>query len=190
MHRLTRATLSFAALLGIARVATAQAGLTSNIATATLSAAKTASLSVSITSGATQTIANLVDNTVNTFPAATPVVIQTDWDINPSAASISLVGYFSAPSQALANGTDYLPSSLVLGRVSTGLPTSFTAFTQNALAGVGTAGGSLVLFTQAINGANKQSSRTDNLELQIDMTGQAATAGTYTGTLNLRLVTQ
>ncbi len=190
MLRLTRATLSVAALLGMAQVATAQGGLTSNIATATLSAAKAASLSVSITSGASQSIANLVDNAVNTFPGATPVVIQTDWDINPSAASISLVGYFSAPSQALANGTDYITSSLILGRVSTGLPTSFTTFTQNALAGVGTAGGSLVLFTQAINGTNKQSSRTDNLELRIDMTGQTATAGTYTGTLNLRLVTQ
>jgi hypothetical protein len=76
------------------------------------------------------------------------------------------------------------------GRMSTGTPTSFTAFTQAAVGGAGQAGGSLLLFTTTITGVNKKSSRTDNLELQIDLTGQSATAGTYTGTLNLRAVTQ
>ena len=41
-----------------------------------------------------------------------------------------------------------------------------------------------------MNGTNKKSNRTDDLYLQIDLTGQTATAGTYTGTLNLRAITQ
>jgi hypothetical protein len=169
-------------------VARAQAGLQSNIATVTINATKVASLTVAVNSGGTQTLATLTDNAINTF--ATPVNITTSWDINPSAASVVLVGYFSTPAQALANGTDYIASSLIQGRVSTGSPTTFTAFTQNAVGGVGSAGGTLQLFSQPITGANKKSNRTDNLDLRIDLTGQTATAGTYAGTLNLRAVTQ
>jgi len=64
------------------------------------------------------------------------------------------------------------------------------AFTQSAVGGVGTASGSLTLFTETITGANKKSTRTIDLELQLDLTGQTTTPGTYTGTLNLRAVTQ
>lgn len=176
------------AVAAFAGVAQAQAGLLSNIATVTINATKPTVLTVAINSGGTQTMANLTDNATNNF--ATPVNITTTWDINPSAASVSLVGYFTTPSQALANGTDYITSALMKGRMTTGTPTSFTAFTQNAVGGAGVAGGSLLLFTTNITGVNKKSSRTDNLDLQIDLTGQTVTAGTYTGTLNLRAVTQ
>lgn len=168
--------------------ASAQPGLLSNIATVTINATKPTSLTVTVNSGGTQTLASLTDNATNNF--ATPVNITTAWDINPSAASVSLVGYFSNPAQALTNGPDNIASSLVKGMMSTGTPTSMTAFTQNAVGGAGQAGGSLLLFTTAISGANKKSSRTDDLNLQIDLTGQTATAGTYNGTLNLRAVTQ
>ena len=176
------------ALATFAGTAQAQAGLLSNIAVVTINATKPTSLTVLVNSGGTQTMANLTDNIANNF--STPVNITTAWDINPSAASVSLLGYFSTPAQALANGTDYITSSLVKGKMSTGTPVAFTAFTQNAVGGAGQAGGSLLLFTTAITGANKKSSRTDNLDLQIDLTGQTATAGLYTGTLNLRAVTQ
>jgi hypothetical protein len=79
----------------------------------------------------------------------------------------------------------------VLGRMTTGLPVAFTAITQNAVGGVGTAGGSLRLFAQNITGANKKTSRTDNLNLQINLTGFPTLApGLYSGTLNLKAVTQ
>jgi len=71
-----------------------------------------------------------------------------------------------------------------------GAPAAFTAFTNNAVGGVGTAGGSLTLLAEAITGANKSASRTFDLALQLDLTGQTTTPGTYTGTLNLRAVTQ
>jgi hypothetical protein len=56
---------------------------------------------------------------------------------------------------------------------------------------VGSAGGSLQLFSVNISGANKNSGRTDNLDLRLDLVGfPALAAGAYTGVLNLRAVTQ
>ena len=70
--------------------------------------------------------------------------------------------------------------------MTTGLPVAFTAITQNAVGGIGTAGGSLRLFAQNITGVNKKTSRTDNLNLQINLTGFPTLApGLYSGTLNL-----
>lgn len=189
---ITIRTLTRAAtlLLVASQVASAQSGTLSNVATVSLSATKPAALTLTINSGGTQTLATLADNAVNSF--ATPVNITTAWDINPSASAVVLVGYFSTPAQALANGTDYIASSLVKGRIGTS--GAFNPFSGAVVTGgassVGVASGSLQLFSQSINGANKKSSRSDDLYLQIDLTGQTATAGTYAGTLNLRAITQ
>jgi len=181
-----------AALTIVATKASAQAGLTSNVDNVSLSAVKSSSLTVTVNSGNSQSIASITDNAVNAFPSS--VNITTAWDINPSAASVTLVGYFATPASALTNGTFNIASSLVMGKVTTagapGAPTSFTAFTGAAVGGVGTAGGSLTLFSETITGANKKSNRTIDLSLQLDLTGQTTTPGTYTGTLNLRAVTQ
>jgi hypothetical protein len=172
--------------------AAAQAGLTSNAAIVALSAVKATSLTVAVNSGGTQSIASITDNATNNFPSA--VNITTSWDINPTAASVTLVGYFSSATAALSNGSFNIATSSVKGRVTTagapGAPASFTAFTQSAVGGVGTASGSLTLFSETITAANKKSTRTIDLELQLDLTGQTTTPGTYTGTLNLRAVTQ
>jgi hypothetical protein len=161
------------------RVAGAQAGTGSPARIIALAATKTSQLSVVIGSGSVQTIASLTDNAVNNFPA--PVVITTSWDVNPGQTNtVNLVG-----------PTTQIPSSRVLGRVTTGLPVTFTAITQNALGGVGTAGGSLRLFAQNITGVNKKANRTDNLQLQINLTGfPTLVPGLYSGTLNLQAVTQ
>jgi surface antigen len=192
MIRLRTLSVSAAALTFFAATASAQAGLTSNTESVALSAVKSTSLTVTVNSGATQNIASITDNAVNTFPSA--VNITTAWDINPSAASVTLVGYFANAAQALSNGTFHIATTQVKGRVTTAgapnAPTSFTAFTSNAVGAVGTAGGSLTLFSETITGANKNSNRTIDLELQLDLTGQTTTPGTYTGTLNLRAVTQ
>lgn len=177
-------------LAAVAGTAQAQSGLLSNAATVTLSATKQASLTIAINSGGTQTMSALTDNVVNNF--ATPVNITTTWDINPSASAVTLVGFFSNPSQALVNGSDFIASSLVRARLGTS--GAFNPFTGAAVTGgassVGVAGGTLALFTQAISGANRRSNRTDDLYLQIDLTGQTVSAGTYAGTLNLRAITQ
>ena len=93
----------------------------------------------------------------------------------------------------MTGGSVQIPSSRILGRVTTGVPTTFTPFTQSAIAGAGTAGGSLnlVLIGIGITGTNKQGSRTDNLELQLDLVGfPDLPVGNYTGTMNIRAVAQ
>jgi hypothetical protein len=147
-------------------------------------------LGVTVTSGAVQTITGVTDNAVNNFP--TPVSIQTSWNVNPGQTStVVLMAYFSLPAQALVGATTTIPSSRIKGRMSTGLPTTFTALNQNGVGGVGSAGGSLRLFTVNISGANKNASRNDNLDLQLDLVGlPPLPAGAYAGVLNLRAVTQ
>ena len=184
MIRLRILPVAVATFALVSTKASAQAGLTSNVANVSLSAVKATSLTVAVNSGGTQSIASITDNATNNFPSA--VNITTSWDINPSAASVSLVGYFSSAAAALTNGTFNIATTQVKGRVTT----AATAFTQSAVGGVGTASGSLTLFTETITGANKKSTRTIDLELQLDLTGQTTTPGTYTGTLNLRAVTQ
>jgi hypothetical protein len=155
-----------------------------------LAATAPGDLSVLVTAGAVQTIAGVADNAVNNFPA--PVVIQTTWSVNPGQTNtVNLVAYFSVPAQALVGGITQIPSSRVLGRVTTGLPVAYTPLTQNALGGIGSAGGSLRLFSVNINGSNKSAARTDNLDLQLNLVGfPALPAGVYAGVLNLRAVTQ
>jgi hypothetical protein len=155
-----------------------------------LAATAPGALSVTVTSGAVQSIAGVADNAVNNFPA--PVVIQTAWNVNPGQTNtVHLVAYFSVPAQALVGGSTQIPSSRVLGRMTTGLPVTFTAITQNGVGGVGSAGGSLRLFSVNIGGGNKDASRTDNLDLQLNLVGfPTLPAGAYTGVINLRAVTQ
>ena len=192
MIRLRILPVALAAFAMVSAKASAQAGLTSNVGSVSLSAVKATSLTVAVNSGGTQSIASITDNATNNFPSA--VNITTAWDINPTAASVTLVGYFSSAAAALSNGSFNIATTQVKGRVPTAgapnAPASFTAFTQNAVGSVGTASGSLTLFSETITGANKKSTRTIDLELQLDLTGQTTTPGTYTGTLNLRAVTQ
>lgn len=166
----------------------AQVGAVGNPRVISLSAVKPGTLTVGVLSGMVQNLPNVADNALNSWP--TPVVIITQWNVNPGQTNtVNLMAYFTTPAQALV-GSVQIPSSRVRGQMTTGLPVAFTAFTQNAVGGIGAAGGSLRLFSQAITGINKNSSRTDNLNLQLDLTGTALPPGTYTGTLNIRAVTQ
>lgn len=193
---LLRRALGLAAAwsLAVAPVAIAQAGLLSPIRNVAMSATKPSVLTVLVASGSAQTLAGITDNAVNLFPS--PVSITTAWDLRPGTAAVRLIAWFGTPAQALANGTNYIAASRIRGRVRTTpvlaqQPTAWTSFTQNTSSGVGINGGTLRLFRIPITAANRRSSRTQNLELQLDLTGQpATTAGTYSGTLNLRAVTQ
>jgi hypothetical protein len=167
----------------------AQVGAFGPARVVTLSAIRPGTLTVGVTSGMIQTIASLTDNAVNSFP--TPVVIVTQWNVNPGQTNtVDLVAYFTTPSQALVGGAVQIPSSRVLGRMTTGLPVAFTPISANGVGGIGPAGGSLRLFSQNITGINKNASRTDNLDLQLDLGGVFLPPGTYSGTLNLRAITQ
>ena len=183
-----RLLVSAAILVVPAGRAEAQVGAVGNPRIITLSAVKPGTLTVGVLSGMVQNLPNVADNALNNWP--TPVVIITQWNVNPGQTNtVNLMAYFTTPAQALV-GAVPIPSSRLRGRMATGLPVAFTAFTQNAVGGIGTVGGSLRLFSQNITGVNKNSSRTDNLNLQLDLTGMTLAPGTYTGTLNIRAVTQ
>jgi hypothetical protein len=160
--------------------------LNSNSATVALTANLAESLSISATPGtATFTLVPLGTSNSQT------VAITQSWALQSSRAHVTLTGWFSSAAQALTNGATtpaYIPSSAVFGQVTTGSPTTYTAFTQTPGTGaLGVSGASLVLTTTAITSANYSFTRTDNLNMQINLTGlNGLPAGTYTGTLNLQ----
>jgi hypothetical protein len=158
----------------------------------TVSAAIAGSIAVSVNAGTLQALGNVSDNVANSFPS--PVGISLTWDLHPSTGAVQVIGYFSNPAAAMISGPFSIPSSWLMGRVLTagvqGAPTTFTAFSQNAVGGVGMAGGSLSLATQPILGYSKTGTLTFDLELQLDLTGRVLTPGAYSGTLNIRAVTQ
>jgi hypothetical protein len=155
----------------------------SNTANVALNATLAQTISVSVTSGSTVNF-----TLVNGSPADgdVPAVISTSWNLNPGlTGAVTLYGYFATPAQAMTDGGgNDIPTSLVLGRMATGTPTSYTAFTGTNP--VGPAGGSLALFSEAITGANKIKTRSDNLDLRVDLTGQTIPAASYTGTLHIQ----
>ncbi|HET7497656.1 MAG TPA: hypothetical protein VFM00_05090 [Candidatus Eisenbacteria bacterium] len=162
---------------------TASAQAISNIGNVNLNATLPQSVTVSVTSGSSVNFA-LTENAATN--GSVPTVIQTAWNVNPGqVGAVTLYGYFDVPAQALTDGGgNNIPTSWVEGQMTTGTPTTYTTFTQTNPSGP--AGGSLSLFSNAITGLNKISSRTDNLDLRINLTGQTLPAGTYTGVLRLQ----
>jgi hypothetical protein len=159
----------------------AAAQLNSVIANVALSATKGESLTVTVTAGSTVSF----DLSTTVANGSVPVTIQTTWVISPARLSVSLYGYFDTATAALTDGLgNNIPSANVKGRMTTGAPTTFTTVTQSPV--LGTAGASVILFTEVILGTNKNKTRSDNLDLQIDQTGLTLPAGTYTGTLRLQ----
>jgi len=156
----------------------ASAQVLSNVGNVTLSGSVQEFISVS-PGVATVNFALLPGAIVDGAPT---VPITTSWNLKPGGGlTLTLYAYFDFSTAALT-GPNNIPSADVLGRVS---PGAFTAFTQAGPV----AGASLLLFTQAISGTNKVDSRTDNLDVRIDLTGPAETllpAGDYTGTMRIR----
>lgn len=146
------------------------------------------SLTLLIGSGAVQNIPSLVDNRINTFPV--PVSVTTQWQLSSIVTRIDLVGYFSAPTAAISNGSYNIPSSRLEGQMVTGRVPTYTPFTQQPVLGSGTPGGTLHLYRQIIIlPANAQGQRTDVLTLRLNLQGlPKLPAGTYRGTLTLRAV--
>jgi hypothetical protein len=119
-----------------------------------------------------------------------PVAITTSWQgsLCLFACTISLYGYFNNANAALSGGGTpivNIPSSAVLGQVTTGSPTTYTPFNQTDP--LGGAGAGLTLFQQNFILLNFSGGRTDSLNLEIDLTTQPqVTAGSYSGTLYIQ----
>ncbi len=171
----------------------AQVGLASAATAVALSATKAASVSVTLPGGSSATLPGALVTGPNDLA---PIPVATSWEVDPRrTAAVALVAYFGQPARALAGSAAAIPSTAVLGRVLTGGPKSFTPFTGSPVATgstlAGAAGGTLVLFTQAISDANAVGRRSDHLEVRIDLSGTPELpAGSYTGTLNLLVITQ
>jgi hypothetical protein len=163
--------------LAWAQVPRAFAQIDSNQASVNLNAVIAESITVSAAPG-TVNFNPLNPNGVTGGDSA--ITIGTAWVLNPSRATLSTYAYFASAAAALTNSSDAsftISSSRVEGKVGAG---AFSAFTGNSPFA---AGSSQTIATVAIVGNNKNSSRSDTLTLQIDTTGSALPAGTYTGTL-------
>jgi hypothetical protein len=163
----------------------ARAQLNSNTSTITLNATLAESLSVS----ATPTTVTFTLVAGGTALGNVPVAITTTWVLASSRANVVLDGYFSTATAALSGSASpvvNIPTSEVYGLMSTGTPTSYTAFTANTA--LGPTGAGLLLYTQALSSTNRNSSRTDNLLLEINLSAQPQlpAASNYTGSLFLQ----
>ncbi len=194
MWLLRSCVLAVASSVLLSGVATAQPKVQSTVSAipAASAAAAAGTVSISIGAGETQSLGGVTDNAPNNFPS--PVSISLTWDLHPSTGTVDVLAYFTNPAAAMTSGPVSIPASWMKGRVlATGVqnaPSTYTAFTQNGVGGVGTAGGSLRLFSQPVLGYSKSGTLTVNLDLQLDLTGRTMTPGSYTGTLNIRAVSQ
>lgn len=183
--RIHRALLGGLLVLALAAsfAPAASAQVLSGVGNVNLNAVLPQSVTVTVTGGSSVNFALTENAAAN---GDVPTVIQTRWNLNPGlVGAVTLYGYFDTPAQALTDGVgNDIPTSWVEGQMATGTPTTYTAFTQTNP--VGPAGGSLGLFTAAITGLNKVSTRTDNLDLRINLTGQVLPAGSYAGVLRLQ----
>lgn len=172
---------------GFAGVASGQ-GITSSPASVTL----TATLSESLTVSATPSSVTFTLTPGGQAFGNSPVSITTTWNTSTAEGNLELDGYFSSSSQALtsrsSSPTAYIPTSAVLGQMTSGSPTSYTAFTSSsgATGSTTTSGATLPLFNIALSSSNRSSTRTDSLGLEINLSSLTQLpADTYTGTLLL-----
>ncbi len=121
--------------------------------------------------------------------------VTTTWTVFGLFPALSLNAWLSSPTAALSYEQrlppgvppPVIPSSAVLGQMTTGSPAGYTPFTQTTGAGVAGAGLSLLNNVAVPGFLNYSGSRTDVLNLEIDLSGvPTLPAGTYTGILTLQ----
>ena len=192
VRRFVLASLVLVAMLATAGARRASAQVLGAPVTISLAATQPGALTVTVQSGGVQTIPSLLPNAINNFPSS--VQVYTQWNVRPNTGNaLSLVAYFSVPAQALTTGAANIPSSRVEARMTTGAVPTFTPITGN---GVGTRRHRrwkpCPLDRQLLRLQQRASvppnSRTDQLDLRLNLIGAALSTGTYSGTLTLRAV--
>jgi hypothetical protein len=153
--------------------------LSSGAQVISLAATLTESISINVS-------ANAVNFTLTpgsaTNNGSTAVVATTTWNSKPGR-NITTYIFFNTATAALADGSgNNIPSSAFQVSDNGG---AFQALTNTV--NFGGAGAGLALSSTKIIGTNKQSSQTDNLLFNIDLsTLPQLPAGSYTGTVTLR----
>lgn len=118
-----------------------------------------------------------------TNAGSTNVTATTAWVLQPGRTAVKVYAYFASSAAALTDGAgDNIPSADFTIADNGG---AATALTNSVVFGGASAG--LQLANVAITGANKNSSRTDAMAFNINLStlGQLP-AATYTGTLNIQ----
>jgi len=120
-----------------------------------------------------------------TNAGSTSITASSAWVMKPSRTAVGLYAYFSSAPAALTDGFgDNIPSSAFFISNNGG---ASTALTTTVAFGAASAG--LRLANVAITSANENSSRTDAMAFNINLSGGTLPqlpAGTYTGTLNIQ----
>lgn len=156
---------------------------------------QSSTLSVTIQSGAVQTLSSpSLSNQTTNFP--TPVQILTAWDFRPNTvSSLSLVAFFASPATAISGPRGAIPSSRVEAQISSStgpaapIPTTWSPFTGSGVGANGVAGGSLTLWTFAVTGnsaAVRRNQQQNRMDLRLNLNSFNLPTGTYTGTLIIR----
>jgi hypothetical protein len=154
-----------------------QAQFNSNVGGVNLNAVINPSLAVNVSPALVNF--QLVPNGVANGDSSLSIV--TAWVLRPNVGDVRLYAYFTAPATALSDGFgNNISSARVRGSVNGG---PFSPFTG---AGPYAAGSSLLVFTERVLGNNRNKTRIDTLNLQIDINGMTLPAGTYTGVLRLQ----
>jgi hypothetical protein len=172
-----RILLSALGLAAVMSQASNAQALNSNTATVNLNAVMAESLTVS----ASPATVNFTLASSGTANGSAPVAITTSWTLGKARTSMKVFAYFSSANALTDGAGDNIPTSSVLGNVDA---TSYAPFTG----GTGPFGvNSIQVFSQAVGAAGTfNSTHSDSVALQINTTGLALPAGTYTGTLNIQ----
>ena len=136
-----------------------------------------------ISMAATPSAVNIALVSKGVSAPSVPIAVTTTWDGLSLLSTINVYAFFGSSTSALSSGATSIPSANVLGKDTTGIPTSYTPFSQ----GGPTPGASLQLYSVFILIGVGHDSHTDNLTLEIDLTSlPSLPAGTYTGVLLLQ----
>jgi hypothetical protein len=143
---------------------------------------------VALTATLQETLTVALDQTAVTFALTAagatnagnvPVVATTSWVLGTGRTDVKLFAYFDDPTSALAQGTFKIASSQVSATIG---GSSVGAFTNVVPFGTG-----VTVFDQVITDANRTSSATSSVALNIDLSSTATLpAGAYTGTLHFQ----
>jgi hypothetical protein len=189
MRLFTRSIL-ICAVLTMSLSAFAQ--LNSNAVDVTLQATLNETLSITLNSGNSQSIASITPAAVNNF-AGGPANVTTTWVMKPGRTAVALYAYFSSATAAMAHtdaaNTVDIPSGAIKAQLNGA--GAFNPLVNTVPFGGANAG--LQLFSTNITGANRNASHTDTVALELDLTGtvngqdmKQLPADVYNGTLHIQ----
>ena len=154
MSRFPKHAVAAAALLTLVGAPVAQAQNNPSPAVGvTLNATKKETLSLSASPHRPRWSRPPASRTARPRTTSTPINVTTNWNLKTST-SVTLVGYFTTPAQALLNGTNAIASSQVEGKLSTSPPPRSLRSQGAPVAGAGVAGATLSFWSQAVGGVD------------------------------------